>query len=123
MKLKTIYLIRLMILLAHCVSSDLKMGKGLAKQILNKYENIRSLIPNTIFNIGDSIVTHHTDRTIFHLVTKKLYFDKPQHNDIQVALHNLMLQAQKNNIFKIAFSKIASGLDLCKWEIIRKLIY
>lgn len=101
----------------HCESADFNMSRDIAKQISKNYDNIRSLLPDTTFHIGDSTITRHIDRTIFHLVTKQLYFHKPYYYNIQITLYSLKLQAQINNIFKIAFPKIAS--DLNEWPVIK----
>jgi len=108
--------------IAHCISSDFRMSKGIAREICQRY-NVRNKLPPVTTYVGDTITTKHGSRTIFHLITKKFFFDKPTYTDIRIAIEKLKTEAIKNNQFKIALPIIASGLGGRNWPIIKQIIY
>ena len=62
--------------LAHCISRDCKMTKGIAKLFKKHFSSIK-LIKKDSSDVGSIIVTKENERFIYNLVTKEKYFQKP----------------------------------------------
>ena len=97
--------------LAHCVSSDLHMGAGIAKQFITRWPDMRTTYatpqpPGTVF----TVVTR--DRTIFNLITKDEYRGKPTIQTLESALTAMRDEATRRKIGTIAIPEIGSGLDM-----------
>jgi hypothetical protein len=116
--------------LAHCISADFKLGKGIAvdfDRIYNMRERLQDNYPYYHENwvkenmIGDCIQVDN----VFNLVTKEVYWSKPTYQSITVALTRMKEYCIQNNIWYIAMPKIGCGLDRLAWdkvsEIIKKL--
>ncbi|XP_050535127.1 uncharacterized protein LOC126902145 [Daktulosphaira vitifoliae] len=109
--------------IAHCTSVDLKMNKGIALEICNKYGNMAPILYKLKPKIGDAIPVCTNGRIIYFLITKNYYFEKPEYMNIEKALNNLKIQMIKHHDNHIAMPKIASGLDKKEWTIIKQMIF
>lgn len=107
--------------LAHCVSSDLKMGAGIALEFRNKYGRVNELAGQCP-TIGDICVLQSGDIYIYYLVTKKLYWNKPTYQDLKYSLSNLKSHMEKNNIKSVSMPKIGCGLDKLDWKRVSRII-
>ena len=56
--------------LAHCVSKDLKMSKGIAVMFKQKFGKVRELYEQNP-EVGSLVKIFHKNRPIFYLVTKR----------------------------------------------------
>ena len=65
--------------LAHCISSDLKMGAGIALPMQNKYR-IREDILSRPMNLSHPTVV--LTGKVFNLITKANYYDKPTYDNL-----------------------------------------
>lgn len=101
--------------LAHCVSKDLKMGKGIAKEFRNRFKNV-SVLKNQNPEIGSAIYLQTPTRFIFYLVTKERYFHLPTYESLTQALQSMKSICESNNIHHISLPKIGCGLDGLSWE-------
>ena len=111
--------------IAHCVSSDFAMGKGLAKQIAAAYPEIKSsLLSIENPQIGSSIAYFEpTDKKfIYNLITKNLYFEKPMYYHLSVSLCQLRAQLNRHGIKEIALPKLGCGLDGLSFETVYQMI-
>ena len=63
--------------LAHCVSSDMKMSRGIAVQFVKHFPGLGQL--TSIQGIGGVIVLQSGSRYIFNLVTKLKFYHKPKY--------------------------------------------
>ena len=108
--------------LAHCISADFALGKGIAKEfdiryqmrekLFNKYPNYYSN-KKDIYKFPENADCILIDK-IFNLVTKSRYFYKPTYMSLYVALYKMKTIMKKQNITKIAMPMIGCGLDqLC----------
>lgn len=107
--------------LAHCISGDFKLGKGIAAEFderFNLREKLFKTYPNYQFTIGASLVVDE----IFNLVTKRYYNHKPTFEDLHFALLDMKYQVERYNIVKIAMPYIGSGLDRLSWPYTRCMI-
>ena len=87
--------------LAHCISADYALGKGIAKkfnEIGVKLELLNNYPENNWNGIGYCLKTEVADRIVYNLVTKEKYFYKPTYNTIYQALCDLLICAKKDNI-------------------------
>lgn len=106
--------------LAHCISSDVAMGKGIATQF-ERY-----------FNIKKEILRHSREERIhptcistgriFNLITKEKYWHKPTYETVEKSLLIMKELIIRNNIKYLAMPTIASGLDGLKWSNVKKII-
>lgn len=113
--------------LAHCISADFGMGKGIVVEFNKRFDmkrKLQSKYPNYInkwhkerYN-GDCILE---DR-VLNLITKERYFHKPTYD----SLHNSLLTCRaicfENNIQKIAMPIIGCGLDRLEWSKVSEII-
>ncbi|KAF0684087.1 Uncharacterized protein FWK35_00039306 [Aphis craccivora] len=109
--------------IAHCISADLKMNKGITNLICKVYGDTSPQLALQKINVGNTIPINNDNKTIFHLITKQLYYHKPKYEDLKASVDNLKLEAIRLNIFKIAIPTQISGPHEFSWPIIKQLIY
>ncbi|CAG9313362.1 oard1_1 [Blepharisma stoltei] len=102
--------------LAHCVSKDLEMSKGIALEFRNRFGKIDDLQSQSP-EIGKTLVLHiGNGRFAFYLITKDKYFQKPTYSNLQRSLVDLRNKCLDMSINKLAMPKIGCGLDKLKWD-------
>ncbi|KAJ8949943.1 hypothetical protein NQ314_008089, partial [Rhamnusium bicolor] len=101
--------------LAHCVSQDFRMGKGIAKEFKKKYGREDEL-KNQNKTIGEVAEIRQEGRNVYYLVTKRWYNEKPRYEDLWKALKTLRRRSEENGDKQIAMPKIGCGLDGLLWE-------
>lgn len=118
--------------IAHCVSADFAMGKGVAKQIAEFHskevedlrqrvnDQIRAGIRDRPSYIGKSLWI--PGGNVFHLVTKEYYHQKPTYESLALALHGMRKACIKKDIKKIAMPTIGCGLDRLEWSKVSRII-
>jgi O-acetyl-ADP-ribose deacetylase (regulator of RNase III) len=118
--------------IAHCVSADLAMGAGVAKQIAAKHiSEIDRLREKTITHlrakgksrselIGKSLLV--PGGNIFNLVTKEHYYDKPTYETLALSLHGMRKACLEKGFKKIAMPTIGCGLDRLEWSKVSRII-
>ena len=106
--------------IAHCISSDCKMGAGIAVPIkkrfkLNGLDKIyppeKRKHPTCIYHNG-----------VFNLITKRKYSSKPTLHSLRISLLIMKKLAQENGVNKIAMPRIGCGLDGLVWPEVKKVI-
>lgn len=113
--------------LAHCISADFGMGKGIVVEFNKRFDLKRKLqicFPDYINQ------WHHNGWTsdcirfdrIFNLITKERYFHKPTYKTLQGALEEMKKICCQENITKIAMPVIGCGLDKLEWNQVSKII-
>lgn len=106
--------------LAHCISSDCKMGAGIAVAFQDKFKMRDELLAEseerrqypTVIRVG----------RVYNLITKRFYYNKPTYCAVLESLSKLKDCAQWDNVKRIAMPRIASGLDGLNWDGVRNLI-
>jgi len=107
--------------LAHCISADFGMGKGIVVEFNKRFNMKRRLqhkYPNYINAYisskagGDCILE---DR-VLNLITKERYFHKPTMATMSAALQKMKDICVEKGISKIAMPTIGAGLDRLNWE-------
>ena len=100
--------------LAHCVSSDFQMKKGLARSVFLSYPNIKYIAqrrPRLPIGSVFAYFDFNEKRFIFNLVTKRRFFEKPTYKALADALENLKFLIQKYELDRIILPKLGCGLD------------
>lgn len=107
--------------LAHCVSRDMKLGKGIAKTFREKFGRIQELV-DAKADIGEIAVLKVNKRFIYNLVTKAKYSDKPTYESLRQSLVAMKDHAIEHQVEAISMPKIGCGLDGLDWNAVRTLI-
>lgn len=113
--------------LAHCISADFGMGKGIVVEFNKRFDMKKNL--QTCFSgyLEEFVEEDYKsdclmmDR-VFNLITKERYWHKPTYSTMQGALEMMKKLAIENNIKKIAMPIIGCGLDRLQWDKVSKII-
>lgn len=106
--------------IAHCISSDCGMGKGIALLIENRFKIKKKLLEYSM-EMRKYPACILVDR-IFNLITKEYYYNKPTYESVEKALISMKDVCLKKNIKKIAMPTIASDLDKLNWQKVKLII-
>ena len=107
--------------LAHCVSKDMRLGKGIAKIFRDKFGRIDELKKSGA-GVTDIAVLKDGKRFIYNLVTKEVYHGKPTYDSLRRCLEKMRDHALANKVTNINMPRIGCGLDLLQWPAVRTLI-
>lgn len=110
--------------LAHCISADFGMGKGIVVEFNKKFDmknKLKQLYPNYLqtWTNGDCL----KEGKVFNLITKERYYGKPTLITLKSALIKMKEICLKENITKIAMPKIGCGLDQLNWSDVKRLLF
>jgi transcription-repair coupling factor (superfamily II helicase) len=124
----------------HCIAKDCRMGAGIASQFDRLDFNMKLFLKNKAA-VGKTIKYNSSSiGKVYNMVTKDLswkaarvpgksYYKDRECIPYDLYLKNLKscLEDMKNQMIKsgekyLAMPKIASGLDMCKWEDVKKII-
>ena len=114
-------------ILVHCISADLAMGAGIAKEFARRGVKAKLIkkFPGLI-KIGDCLITATTGWKLeFNLVTKEKYWQKPTYYSLKIALNNakeLLLSIYHKEPMKLAMPRIGCGLDKLEWSKVKAII-
>ena len=113
--------------LAHCISADFALGKGIALGF-NQFFNMKNILkknhPNfltewdTTFSKGTCI----QEGKVFNLITKRNYWLKPTYETLTNALLSMKKDAITQHIQYIAMPCIGCGLDRLNWNKVSEII-
>ena len=103
--------------LAHCISADFALGRGIAVEFNKRFEMKNKLLQKYSkyleeYDRGDCIL----EGRILNLITKKRYFHKPTFNSMREALETMKQICLSHGISFIAMPTIGAGLDRLPWE-------
>ena len=110
---------------AHCISADLAMAKGLARQVKSWYPAAASAIRLRYPpDIGSVLIYFDpiSERYIFSLVTKFRYYHKPTYESVLASLYERREIVIDAGISHLSLPKLASGYDKLDFNIIFELI-
>ena len=108
--------------LAHCISADFGMGKGIVVEFNNRFNMRNKLLKKYPLNDWDNKGYCLRCGRVFNLVTKEFYYNKPTYKTLENALCDMRDCVTKYGISKIAMPKIGCGLDRLLWGKVRKII-
>lgn len=108
--------------LAHCISADFALGKGIAVEFNRRFDmrnKLRKMYPDYLKKWkADCILI---DRTL-NLITKERYFHKPTNQTMQEALICMREICRANGIEKVAMPLLGCGLDRLEWDEVSRMI-
>lgn len=113
--------------LAHCISADFGMGKGIVVEFNERFDmkrKITELYPGG-FRDSDGIyepIGCILIDGVFNLITKKRYFEKPTYCSFEGALYFMREICQDNNIKRVAMPVLGCGLDKLRWDKVSEII-
>ena len=105
---------------AHCISSDCKMGAGIAVDFQNKFH-----LRNALLEYDEEIRKHPTCilvNKVFNLITKKTYSGKPTYKSLEIAITDMADLIDLYQIKYLAIPKLGCGLDRLQWVKVREII-
>lgn len=113
--------------LAHCISADFGMGKGIVVEF-NKRFNMKNTL-QTKYPDFINQWTHNRwfyqcilEGRVFNLITKERYFHKPTYDSLYGSLLIMKRLAIQNGVTKIAMPTIGCGLDRLNWDVVKYYI-
>ncbi|MEJ8305666.1 macro domain-containing protein [Saccharibacillus sacchari] len=106
--------------LAHCISADAKMGKGIAAEFVRRFE-LEPLQKQATAQPLEIGVCYRAGR-VMNLVTKAKYFNKPTYASLTQAVHSLREACESAGLTQLAMPRIGSGLDRLRWEKVREIV-
>uniref|UniRef100_A0A2S2QW04 RNA-directed DNA polymerase n=1 Tax=Sipha flava TaxID=143950 RepID=A0A2S2QW04_9HEMI len=107
--------------LAHCISADLKMSKGIALQFRRKFGHLPQLRQQSK-SVNDVAYIQLDNRIIFYLITKEFHWSKPTYENMFATLWKLKRLCDEKQIINLACPRLGCGLDQLKWETIRNML-
>lgn len=101
--------------LAHCISEDVRMGKGIAVLFKKKFGGVEEIKKQGV-KPGGVAVLERGGRYIYYLVTKVKYSNKPTYDSLRSSLEAMRDHCLKHQVKQLAMPRIGCGLDLLKWN-------
>lgn len=115
--------------LAHCISADFGMGKGIAVEFNKRFDMkhiLQTKYPDYVnqFHRQKRLSGCILDGRVFNLITKEQYFEKPTYETMFDALHEMKVLCwfHFEKIHKIAMPTIGCGLDGLEWDRVSRII-
>lgn len=101
--------------LAHCVSHDFAMGRGIALEFKKRFAGVDDLKKQGKL-VGECAQLQRDKRFIFYLITKSLYWHKPTYRDLEKSLGDLKFVCEREKIYHVAIPRIGCGLDQLNFD-------
>ena len=112
------------IFVVYSISNDWALGKGVAK-LLDREFSIKKYYYNNFekTKVTDVFCTN-TVFSLYNLITKEHFWDKPTYDSITDTLVNLKISIIENklNNYELIMPRIGCGLDKLDWAIIKSII-
>ena len=113
--------------LAHCISADFGMGKGIVVEF-NKRFNMKNNLQTCFNGYLEEFIGNNYESDclmmgrVFNLITKERYWHKPTYTTMRGSLEMMKKLAIENNVKKIAMPIIGCGLDRLDWCKVSEII-
>jgi len=107
--------------LAHCISADCRLGKGIAVQFKRKFGGVPELMAQHK-KPGEVAVLRRGQRFIYNLVTKPKYYEKPTYDTLRRALAAVREHCCAHQVRHLAMPRLGCGLDGLRWDRVLPLI-
>ena len=113
--------------LAHCISADFAMGKGIVVEFNKRYD-MKNILKKTY---PDYLAQWKADGRkfdcilvgrVFNLITKERYFNKPTYETLRGSLDKMLTLCKEISVKKVAMPVIGCGLDRLKWDKVSEII-
>ena len=114
-------------ILVHCISTDLAMGAGIAKEFARRGVKAELQREYQDIEVGDCLASNATDWGVeFNLVTKEKYWQKPTYETMRMALEDAKDLCEETISYgytmKLAMPRIGCGLDRLQWDKVKAII-
>ncbi|KAK3098050.1 hypothetical protein FSP39_015596, partial [Pinctada imbricata] len=107
--------------LAHCISEDCRMGKGIAVIFKKKFGDVQ-ILKNQGKKTGEVAILKKGKRFIYYLVTKPKFQDKPTYDTLRSSLNAMKKHCITHNVTSVSMPRIGCGLDRLQWEEVSTMI-
>ena len=107
--------------LAHCISADIKMGKGIAVLFKSKFGGVSELQEQSK-RVGEVAYLVRDGRYIFYLITKERHFHKPTHEDFEKAVSELRSLCDELGVLGLSIPRIGAGLDKLDLDYVQSVV-
>lgn len=113
--------------LAHCISADFGMGKGIVVEFNKRFDmksRLQAKYPDFINQWTHNHWSYNCilEDRVFNLITKERYFHKPTYESLYGSLLIMKRLAIQNGVTKIAMPTIGCGLDRLNWDVVKYYI-
>ena len=113
--------------LAHCISADFAMGKGIVLEFNRRFDMkrlLRQRYPNYLADYRQNATGGDCLREgrVLNLITKERYFQKPTLATMEAALRRMRELCLEEGIAKVAMPTIGAGLDRLAWGEVSTLV-
>lgn len=106
--------------LVHCISSDCKMGAGIAVEFEKRFKLRDELLKHKLgLRYYPSCIPINN---VFNLITKDKYWDKPTYESLKDSLNIMKIICDRQKIKYLAMPRIGSGLDKLIWTKVKEII-
>ena len=131
MKKKFLFISLITLFLSTSAFADFALGAGIAKEFDKRFNCRKRLFDLDVGGVDNWDVGEHgiciairaiEPPTIFNLVTKRNYWDKPTLETIKNSLKEMKIFCKILDITKIAMPRIGCGLDKQNWHDVKALI-
>ena len=113
--------------IAHCVSADFQMKRGLASAIAYRNPELQQLRSQAKKRLPQGSLVSYFDRFnqryIYNLVTKTRFFHKSTYESLQLSLMALRQHLERSNIRKLSIPRLGSGRDRLHWPTVFSILY
>ena len=107
--------------LAHCISEDVRMGKGIATVFKKKFGRVAE-IRSQRQRPGGVAVLKCENRFVYYLVTKQKYFHKPTYETLKSSVKAMRDHCIENAVKELCMPRIGCGLDKLEWNRVRTIL-
>lgn len=111
--------------LAHCVSVDMHMGKGIATIFKKRFGRLQELWNQNVGVGGVAVLMTGKDKTrpVYYLVTKTHYYGKPTYQSLEDSLVAMKTHLISNTTCReLSIPRLGCGLDGLSWSVVRSII-
>ena len=107
--------------LAHCVSADMVMGRGIARQFVERFGRRDELLSQNR-KVGQAAVLQDGDRWLYYLVTKARVQERPSYHSLRRAIRFMCGHAVSHGVKHLAVPLLGCGLDGLQWSRVKNLL-
>ncbi len=107
--------------LAHCISADARMGKGIATAFKKKFGRVHE-IRSQGQKPGGVAVLKCGDRFVYYLVTKEKFYHKPTYESLTSSLEAMRDHCERNGVRELCMPRIGCGLDKLEWRRVKAIL-
>ena len=108
--------------LCHCISSDFRLGRGIARIFKRKYPRIMEL-QKLCIGRGGFVFLYVDGKYIYNLITKSRYYQKPSYHDLRKSLEAMRSHVVSRGVSRISLPRIGCGLDCLDWSVVKQMLY